>query len=710
MSNTRPTLLAAAAALCCATTFAQSVQTVTITGSRRSTSAGIAGFGDVPLSQAPFSATVLEADALQDAGISGLGDITRLDAGLTDAYNAPGYWGQLAVRGFTLDNRFNFRRDGLPINAQTALPTGNKAALELFKGTSGIQAGTSAPGGLVNLVVKRPTAQPLTTAAIEWTEPGTVALSADISRRQSALAWRLNASATRLDPTTRDSQGQAHLLAGAATWQLGSAGMLEAEVEFNRQSQPSTPGFSLLGSQLPDADDIDPRLNLNNQAWSLPVVFEGKTGSLRYTRDLAPDLQFTAQAMQQRLRTDDRIAFPFGCSAEDDYTRYCSDGSFDLYDFRSEGERRTSTAGDLALQGRHTIGGFTHHWTAGLLATRYTARLGRQAYNWVGVGTLDGQAVLPPDPALTDENTNLTERSTEWRLQDRVALGSDWQLWAGLRHTRLQRASVRTDGSRATDYRQSFTTPWLAVSWQATPSLTAYASWGEGVESEVAPNRSRYLNAGQALPALISRQTEIGLKQRLDTLRWQLAWFDIQRPQWHEIMQSTGMAGDNCSDADRCTLAADGHARHHGFEAEAEWRAGALNLRGSAMWLHARLEGASNPALNGLRPTNVPARSVKLQAAWNVDALPGLAVLGFLSREGDRMVLPDNSIGTDGWTRLDLGLRYAHVVDGRRWTWRLGVDNVADARAWKETPYQYGHAYLYPLAPRTWRAALNVTL
>lgn len=710
MRNTRPTLLAAAAALCCATTFAQSVQTVTITGSRSSVSAGVAGFGDVPLSLAPFSATVLEADALQDAGISGLGDITRLDAGLTDAYNAPGYWGQLAVRGFTLDNRFNFRRDGLPINAQTALPTGNKAALELFKGTSGIQAGTSAPGGLVNLVVKRPTEQPLTAAAIEWTEPGTVALSADISRRQSALAWRLNASATRLDPTTRDSQGQAHLLAGAATWQLGAAGTLEAELELNRQSQPSTPGFSLLGSQQPDADDIDPRLNLNNQAWSLPVVFEGKTGSLRYTRDLAPDLQFTAQAMQQRLRTDDRIAFPFGCSAEDDYTRYCSDGSFDLYDFRSEGERRTSSAGDLALQGRHTIGGFTHQWTAGLLTTRYTSRLGRQAYNWVGVGTLDGQAVLPPDPALTDENTNLTERSTEWRLQDRVALGSRWQLWAGLRHTRLQRASVRTDGSRDTDYRQSFTTPWLAVSWQATPLLTAYASWGEGVESEVAPNRSRYLNAGQALPALISRQTELGLKQRLDRLRWQLAWLDIQRPQWHEILQSTGMAGDNCSDADRCTLAADGHARHRGFEAEAEWQAGALNLRGSAMWLHARLEGATNPTLNGLRPTNVPARSVKLQAAWNVDALPGLAVLGFLSREGDRMVLPDNSIGTDGWTRLDLGLRYAHVVDGRRWTWRLGVDNVADARAWKETPYQYGHAYLYPLAPRTWRAALNVTL
>ena len=106
----------------------------------------------------------------------------------------------------------------------------------------------------------------------------------------------------------------------------------------------------------------------------------------------------------------------------------------------------------------------------------------------------------------------------------------------------------------------------------------------------------------------------------------------------------------------------------------------------------------------------MPAHSLKLQAAWNVDRLPGLALLGFLSREGERMVLPDNSVRTAGWTRVDLGLRYARIVDGQRWAWRLGLDNVADARAWKESPYQYGHAYLYPLAPRTWRAALNITL
>ena len=137
MSIFKTTTLAAAAALACTAALAQPTQptqTITITGSSAGNSASVAGFGDVPLARSPFSATVIGTAQLQDAGISSLADITRLDAGITDAYNAPGYWGQVAVRGFTLDNRFNFRRDGLPVNAETVLPTGNKSGLELLKG------------------------------------------------------------------------------------------------------------------------------------------------------------------------------------------------------------------------------------------------------------------------------------------------------------------------------------------------------------------------------------------------------------------------------------------------------------------------------------------------------------------------------------------------------------------------------------------------
>jgi iron complex outermembrane receptor protein len=687
-------------------------QRITITGSATPQAPSVAGFGDIPLSRAPFSATVIDQRQLRDAGISSLGDITRLDAAFTDAYNAPGYWNQVAVRGYTLDNRSNYRRDGLPINAETVIGQANKQSLEVLKGTSGLQAGTSSPGGLLNLVVKRPRDR-IRDASLAWTQDSTLEAAVDLGDRSESIGWRVNASAARLDPQLRASRGDRSLLATAFDARLGASTFAEAEIELSRQSQPSTPGFSLLGTRLPDARDTDPRINLNNQAWSLPVVLAGGTASLRVTHMLIDSAEqqvdVVVHGMRQQLDSDDRIAFPYGCSAEGVFDRYCSDGSFDFYDFRSENERRTSDALDIALKGRARLAGLVHQFNAGVLFTHQRARFERQAFNWVGVGTIDGRSAVPPDPTLTDESTDRDERSTELHLQDAITLDPRWSLWTGLRHTRLDRESVRTDGSRATNYRQSFTTPWLALAHALDAQTQAYVSAGQGIESEVVPNRSFYVNAGRALPALKSRQVELGLKQAGARLDWRLALFDIRRPTANDFhADDDAPAVGDCDDADPCVRRTDGIARHQGVEAEAEWRLDALSLRGSAMWLRARRSGSDDPLLNGLRPTNVPARSLKLQAAYNIPALPGLALVGFVTYEGSRMVLPDNSIETPGWTRIDLGARYTQRVGTHEWVWRLGIDNLADRRAWQEAPYQFGHAYLYPLAPRSIHASLDL--
>ena len=45
------------------------------------------------------------------------------------------------------------------------------------------------------------------------------------------------------------------------------------------------------------------------------------------------------------------------------------------------------------------------------------------------------------------------------------------------------------------------------------------------------PNRaSQYANAGEALPAVQSRQWEAGFKGGADAFGWQVAYFDIARP------------------------------------------------------------------------------------------------------------------------------------------------------------------------------------
>jgi iron complex outermembrane receptor protein len=669
----------------------------------------VGGWGDIPLARTPLQASVFGTEFITDRGAQRLSDLVSFDASISDAYNTEGYWDYLTVRGFVIDNRFNYRRDGLPISAETSIALENKAQVEVLKGTSGMQAGTSAPGGLVNFVVKRPTDLPVRRASITWRETGTVGGAVDLSQRfgaADAFGVRVNAVAARLDPKVRDAEGRRRLFAIAGDWRASPDTVLEAEIERSHRSQPSVPGFSLLGDRVPAP--TDPRINLNNQAWAQPVVLEGTTASLRWQQKLTDGWKFVAHATTQRLTSDDRIAFPFGCTEADGTyyaDRYCPNGNFDLYDFRSDNERRRTNTVDLSLSGTLRSGTVEHALSLGVQHSRVTNRFGLQTFAYSGTGNVDGSIRdLPANPAPNDANTNRDERSTELSLRDAIRLDDRNTLWLGLRHTRLERQSRRTDPAdrRATDYEQSFTTPFIAFSHAWAPDQLVYASWGRGVQSEVAPNRSRYTNAGEPLPALQSRQSEVGVKGSHDDTEWNAALFEIRQP----------LFGDSgrCDADDTCTRRADGEQRHRGLEASVATRLEAWTLRAGLQWLHARVEGVSSAAIDGKEPSNLPARTLKLQADHRVAALPGLTLQGTLVAESRRMAVPDNSAQIGGWSRVDLGARYDTRMGSSAVTWRAGVDNIADRRAWRESPYQFGHAYLFPMAPRTIRLSVQADL
>ena len=692
---------------------AASAGTVTVTGIA-DPGAAVAGFGDAPLANTPVQARNFGSELLQDRGVTSIGGLTQLDASLGDAYDAEGYWSIISARGYTLDNRYNYQRDGLPINAETAIPLDNKSRVELLDGTSGIQAGTSAPGGIVDLIVKRPVAN-LRRARVEFSGSGSLLGAVDLSQRfgpGGAFGLRLNAAAERLDPVYRDTQGHRSLLALAADWQINPDSLIEAEIESSRQTQPSVTGFSMLGDTVPDARSIDPRLNLNHQPWGQPVVFDGDTASLRWRQRLAGDWRFTAHAMTQRLRTDDRTAFPYGVYNAD-YTcpqwcdRFAPDGSFTYWQYVSDNERRRSDALDLSVSGKLRTGGVEHALQVGVLGTRFTGRFQDQIFDIAGTGNIDGSLQTPPSPGTPAPNTNRDERSTEAYLRDAMHFGDAWSLWAGLRHSRLHRATFLTspgsDGTlEPTRDDRGVTIPWLALARQLTPQTLAYASWGQGLETDVAPNQPLYANAGQPLPALKSRQAEIGLKHSGERFDATLALFDIDRP------QAASLGG--CDAAATCTYQIDGGERHRGVQTNLTLRDGAWTWQGSAMWLDAERHGSSQPGVDGTRPVNVPRTSLRAGVEYLVPALPGLALQASLMAEGNRVVLPyDQSVRIPGWSRVDLGARWTQRTAGATLTWRLGVDNTADRRAWRESPYEFSHVYLYPVTPRTWRASLSTS-
>lgn len=712
--------IATAAAVACALapsadaqTAGSNTSTVTIIGRSLATTANIAGFGDTPLARTPIAATAFGAQQLADSGVRSIGGLTALDAGLGDAYNAEGYWSILSARGYTLDNRFNYRRDGLPINAETAIALDNKERVEVLKGISGIQAGTSAPGGVVNLVTKRANGT-VRSARLEARQGGALLAAVDLGDRfgsDGRYGLRLNAAAERLAPRVRNSRGERTLLALAGEARLSPDTVLQADIEASHQRQPSVAGFSLLGNTVPDAKTTDLLHNPNDQPWRQPVVMDGTTTTLRLQQRLSAGWRLVGQALQQRLKSDDRTAFPYGVYDPSTYDcpqwcdRYAPDGSFTYWQYVSDNERRTTTALSLAASGSVVAVGLTHALEVGVLSSRYRGRFQDQVFDIAGTGNIDGSLVTAPSFGGIDANTDRDERSTELFVRDAVTLAPGWQLWAGLRHTRLQRESRRTspasDGLRATDYSQGLTAPWLALSHELAPRTVVYASWGQGLESDVAPNRARYTNAGQALPALKSRQVEAGLKHESEAFDGNVAVFNIDRPAAVDV--------GRCGGPGTCRRDIDGSARHRGLEASLALRQALVTWQASVMWLDAERSGAvADPSVDGQRPVNVPRATLRLGAEVRVAAVPGLALLAQVAAESDRKVLPyDPSISIPGWSRIDLGARWRQTLGSRTLVWRVALDNATERRAWKEAPYQFGHAYMYALAPRNWRASVQ---
>ena len=204
-----------------------------------------------------------------------------------------------------------------------------------------------------------------------------------------------------------------------------------------------------------------------------------------------------------------------------------------------------------------------------MLWWRQQADLPPQAFNFVGVGTIDGNTVLPPDPT-TSGGSARDQRNTEWYLRDQWLLTQDIHLWLGLRHTRIESTD---SGDDIDGVSQRFTTPWLAASWQLDERTLVYASAGQGIETTVTPNLAGvYENPNQPLPALKSRQLELGVKHDAGPFTWSAIAFDIRKPLFDDVCPPGGL----------CTRVVDGQQRHRGVELDATWRGGPWTLEGSA--------------------------------------------------------------------------------------------------------------------------------
>ena len=292
----------------------------------------------------------------------------------------------------------------------------------------------------------------------------------------------------------------------------------------------------------------------------------------------------------------------------------------------------------------------------------------------------------------------------DFSIKDKIQLLSTTNLWLGLRHVEFNRSSVQNEpvGTNPVQYNGHMNLPWIGLS-TTMGALSIYGSHGHGIEQLVVPNSSSFDNPGQQLGVGRSRQSELGVKSSTHApSQWHATVFQIDRPLTYDIYNPTSYTS---------TRYLDGKQTHQGLElgansTERQWKFGT-----TAQWLHAEIaEVAQNPSLVGTTPLNVPKFVLRSMVEYRYASIPGFRTGLRVSHESERNVTENGDVKLPAWTTFDASAHYDTKVNNTASTWTLSIDNLEDKRYWRESPKQFGHYYLYPGAPRTFRATVQFRL
>jgi iron complex outermembrane receptor protein len=667
--------------------------------------AGIGGFSDAPLLQTPASISTIERQRMQDFSIHNSTDAMKLDASVSDSYNAVGYAENFSIRGFALDNTSSYRKDGIAVPGDTQIPLENKERIEVLKGLAGLQAGVAAPGGIINYVTKRPTFTDLRSVTLEARERGTLYGSVDLGGRfeDHRFGYRINAAGERLRSYVKGANGERQFVSGAFDWQITPDALLQLDMDYQHKSQLSVPGYQLIRNvSLPTG--ISQTMLLNDQPWAKPVDTRSTNAGLRFDYHINDAWHTTVSMNKHWFKRDDYTAFPYGCSNEGEgfYPGYCSNGDYDVYDYQSVGESKSPFGAQAMVQGKFATGAILHQLTLGTSLFTRSDKSGDYVYDLAGTSNIYHNVSVPPAPGNRSTGPVFERRSENERAlfaQDIAALSPHLKLHTGLRYVQVKRDEyIPDDNSRITNaprnYAHSdegFVLPSVALVYSANADWNLYAALTHGLEhGGIAPILTT--NENTALKPSRSKQFELGIKGAISNdTAVSAALFQIRKG--HEFTDVSN------------TFVRAGDATHRGLELSLQGHATAgLQYGLSMLALHTEQKGTGQSDFDGKRVTDVPNFKSSAWLEYSVPAVTGLKLNTAWQYSGKKAFDLENTVMVPGYHLFDLGASYATKVAGAATTLRFGVNNVFDKFYWRDVTPALG-GYLLTGAPRTLRAS-----
>ena len=605
--------------------------------------------------ETPGQVNVIDEQIIDEQRASKLSDVLKNDSSVSsggDSRNRE----RFSLRGFELGSGSGYLRDGKQHWSHYRQPVELLESVEVLKGPAGLLYGQSAPGGLINMVSKKPTAETQ------------VVVSQDIGSNNSTRSSLDVSGALNEDRTLRS-----RLVLSQQNY--------ESDRRYSDGSEPSTDRF--VGGLFVDYDINDDvtisahydRTTDNGSVDSGAYVVDGKSvlGD-DYVWDsqwsnIDNEVENVGIGIDAQLNKNWslNVSYNYQDFKRHDVESYPDETTYDGSTYSQAGSDRSDNwifqTASADLVGEFQTGSLDHKLLIGTNWLGYSYE--REQYSLNSSTTTIGEPTASPtiDSSAKVTTTDSKYNNYGFYAQDMVTINDQWQVLGGLRYD----IQVTPGDDGESDEKLDAVVPKLALIYHPVNNGSIYLTYSESFEpqSDVSGDAT---NAGDSLDPVTGKLYELGTKWELldDRLFASGAIF--------EITQENSTL--NVYDGNDYEVTQAGERVHRGAELAFQGNiTDALSLSGTGTYLDAEYTKDEN--YQGNRPADVPRFSASLWSRYQMDQGTDLN-LGAIyvgSRYGDAA----NTFKKDGYTRFDLGVSHTfHYDQDLDMVFRFNVENLLD--------------------------------
>ncbi|MBR8653594.1 TonB-dependent siderophore receptor [Achromobacter sp. Marseille-Q0513] len=493
---------------------------------------------DTPLIETPQSISVVTSDFIEATGATRLRDALAYTPGINvSPWGSDSRFDWTIIRGFDAQTP-GYYLDGLPLrnnNGWAVWQTENYGAerIEVLRGPSSVLYGQTGPGGMINVVSKRPVEEPLHELQAQVGDHSRRQLAGDFSGpvdENGKLLYRFTGLAREARLPGSDLRNDRLYLAPSFTLRPSSDTSLTLLSHYLRVRDGSSyNGFPEVGTLLPNPNgrfspktytgepDFD---HFNQSQWMVGYLLDHRVNDIWTLRQNARYGAIKTDYLQVYNKSDFAVVNP---AVPDDPANF---RVLQRYPFSSKESARLFTI-DNQAQAKVSLGEWQHTLLFGVDYQR--SRNDQRTDNSGTVSNIDGydpvhtNDVRPGTPWF-DARTSLSQ--TGFYLQDQIKWGN-WVATLGGRHdSATTRVQSHLDGSdtRVTD--RKFTSR-AGLVYLHPSGWAPYVSYSESFS----PTATIDPETNTPLKPETGRQYEAGLRyQPADgKSRYGIAVFDLRR-------------------------------------------------------------------------------------------------------------------------------------------------------------------------------------